>query len=744
MHHHGTLNSPFSPTLGQERLLRGLAVAIALMLIALLIEAAPAAARAEIDGDMRTAAGEGPTLRLLGSREGGGDDSREGSGEAAATQALLLESHLELNVAGLLATGTLTQRFRNDSAEWREAEYLLPLPQDAAVTEMELEIGERRIVGEIREREEARQVFDAARRAGKRTALLEQQRPHLFTTRVANVPPGEEVIVHVSLVLPVLFRDGEFSLRFPTTVTAPYVPGVPLAMLGEQTDEAASNEDFDRSGQWMPLSGSGWAGPTDQVPDAPLVTSLQHRARGSDSAPLNPLSLDLRLRPGIPLAHIDALYHELAVERSANGLDVRFRDEVVEMDRDLVLRWRAQRSATPQAAVFRESFDGEEFALLMLVPPAASSPVQQLPRELVLVIDVSGSMQGEPIRQARQSVLHALDTLSPDDYVNVVAFNNRYEVLFPEARRADRATVDIARDFVRQLQADNGTEMLPALAAALSLPSPRAAESEQSPLRQLIFVTDGAVANEPALLSLIDRELGSARIFTVGIGSAPNGYFMHRAAELGRGDTVFIARPEEVAPQLNALFTRIQQPLTRDLEVQWPVSVEVFPAQVPDLYAGQPLLQVARLDGETSDSAIHVVGQLAGRDWGREIALPEAGSDAGVARHWARSKLKALLSGLQRGESRDSVRAAALPLALRFSLASPFTSFVAVEEEPVRPTRAPLLPGVAPNARPQGQAAQQFAFAQGATTGPSKLYFGAFLAFIALIGFTMNRQEPEL
>ena len=178
----------------QERVLRRLAAAVVLLLLALLLEASPAA-----HGETGVEGGQGeitgPMMRLTATG-------------VPQVGAVTLESRLELSVAGLLARATLIQRFRNDSAEWREAEYLLPLPQDAAVTHMELQLGERRIIGEIREREEARQVYNAARRAGKRSALLEQQRPHLFTTRVANVPPGEVVAVRVEMVLPVVFRDG--------------------------------------------------------------------------------------------------------------------------------------------------------------------------------------------------------------------------------------------------------------------------------------------------------------------------------------------------------------------------------------------------------------------------------------------------------------------------------------------------------------------------------------------------------
>ncbi|MEM7691896.1 MAG: VIT domain-containing protein, partial [Pseudomonadota bacterium] len=233
----------------------------------------------------------GPQLQLR---------SLDGSNHTAALQ---LSAHLDLEVSGLLAKATLTQRFRNDNVDWVEAEYLMPLPHDAAVTQLEILLGERVIRGQVRERAEARAVFEAARKAGKRSALLEQQRPHLFTTRVANVPPGEEIAVRVEMVLPIAFGDGEFSLRFPTTITAPFMPGITL----EQESEGKT--------AWLPLNGSGWALATDEVLDAPLLSAPQVRASLASSNPRNALSIAMSLRTGIPLAAIQSRYHELAVER---------------------------------------------------------------------------------------------------------------------------------------------------------------------------------------------------------------------------------------------------------------------------------------------------------------------------------------------------------------------------------------------------------------------------------------------
>jgi len=704
-------------------MLRVVALLAGVLIALLLIEAAPAAVPQDED-----AVGIGLPAEPEGLEPGGPELRLAGPGGESA-RAVLLETRLQLRVAGLLAHATLEQRFRNASDDWREAEYLLPLPEDAALRYMEMSIGDRRIIGEIREREEARQVYAAAREAGERTALLEQQRPNLFTSRIANVAPGEEVAVRLEILLPVHYRDGRFSLRFPTTVTPRYMPGAPL--------RAAATE----AGPWLDLAGSGWAGASSEVPDAPLISALQYAEEGSDVAPLNPLRLEVELDAGVPLADLGALYHDLDIERSGDAYRMKLRDGVTEMDRDLVLQWTPRPGRQPQAALFRESFDGEDFALLMLLPPQAGTAAQRLPRELLLVLDVSGSMQGESIRQARDSVLHALDTLRPGDHVNLLLFNDGLRMVYPRAQPVSGELLEELRQLVRRIDAGGGTEMLPALAAALRMPAPELEGEGLSPLRQLLFLTDGAVGNEAALLELIARELGEARIYTVGIGAAPNGYFMRHAAQAGRGEALFIARSEEVAPQLDALFRRIAAPMARDLSVSWPQPVEAFPEPVPDLYAGQPLLQTVRLSGPMQGGTLRVAGSLAGEHWEREISLTAAQPAAGVATNWARRKQEALLNALHRGESREEVRSQVLPLALRFSLASPFTSFVARELEPARPQG--LLPVGAriPNTRPAGQAPQRFAFPQTATSAGVKLYLGLLAAFLALLLWVMSRPE---
>jgi len=637
--------------------------------------------------------------------------------------ALLHHSHLSVRVSGMVAVISLRQSFENSSDQWVEGVYVFPLPEEAAVRSLEMEIGERRIVGQIREKAEARAEFEAARKAGKKTSLVEQQRPNLFSNRVANLAPRERLSVTLEYVQPVSYRDGLFSLRLPTTLTARYMPGVTT---GEE--EA-----------YVPDPLSGWALPTSEVPDADRISPYQHTRRGSDAAPLNPLSLSAEIDMGMPLARLETPYHNTAVERRATRYELAFVGGTAEMDRDVLLQWAPAAGSEPQAALFTEQVGGERYGLLMLVPPSSAPEI--VPRELVFVVDTSGSMGGVSIEQARVSVGRALRQLRSDDYFNVIEFNSHYRKLFRDPVPATQHNVGRALEFVRQLQASGGTEMLPALREALD----QQQELHAGRLRQVVFVTDGAVGNEVALFEEIASRLGHARLFTVGIGSAPNGWFMRKAADFGRGTHTVIGDIAEVGPRMDALFQTLSAPVATDISVAWPVESEAWPSRVPDLYQGEPLMLAVKLEGDAADDPVLVSGVLAGQRWQREISLSaaEASSHPGIASLWARSKIAALLDERVLGRKESEVRRDVLAVALPHQLLSPYTSFVAVDEVVSRPPGDEMPARQVPNSPPRGQAAQHFAWPSTATSAPLKIYLGSFCLFLALLVCILRRPEVD-
>ena len=664
-----------------------------------------------------------------------------GTGEYTA--AILQASKVQVDISGMIATAVVEQSFTNDTGRALEGVYAFPLPDNAAVRYMEMVIGERRIIGKIRERAKAQEIYRKARAAGKKASLVEQQRPNLFTSRIANIGAGETVSVRLEFVQEVAYANGEFSLRFPTTLTPRYMPGAAMVPAVAQESPPLEVNPY-----------HGWAVPTDQVPDADAISALQFPQQGNERAPLNPLTLSVRLDMGMPLARVEAPYHDIVLARRAGVYTITLANGVTEMDRDFVLSWQPVSGAAPAAAFFAEEVDGEHFGLLMVLPPAAQRAGPAPPRELVFVVDTSGSMGGVAIEQARDSLSLALRELRPEDRFNIIAFNSTHHALYRESVPATRHHLQQAQEFVRLLQATGGTEMLPALRAALASSRAPDALEEQLPLRQVIFITDGAVGNEVELFEQISAQVGTTRLFTVGIGSAPNSWFMREAARFGRGSYTHIGSLEEVRDKMAALFAQLSQPAVLDLDVMWPGQgvaasrAEAWPERLPDLYLGQPLLVAVSFGALAPQGEVVVSGDIGGQPWQQSIQLSDgadpgtAFTHKGVASQWARRKITGLLDQLILGREETAVRADVLPLALKHQLLSPYTSFVAVEEVVSVPPGERAGSAAVPNTRPLGQAPQTFAYPGTATTGPAKAWLGMLLLF----GATLLRvlREPEL
>jgi len=588
--------------------------------------------------------------------------------------ATLMDTDVTMKINGLVARVSVRQEFRNEGSDWVEGVYVFPLPDTAAVDRMRLHVGDRFIEGEIREKEQAKKEYEQARDQGKKASLVEQQRANLFTTSVANIAPGELVVVEIEYLEDLRYDDGTFSIRFPMTLTPRFIPGSALP---------------DRKG-------SGWSPDTARVPDASLITPPMISASRAHR-----LSLRASVDAGVPLEIIASRYHPVNVGESEGRYDVTLAGGTVPMDQDFELLWRPVPSAAPHALAFSETIGGEPHFLLMVVPPNQedSAPVT-MPRDMIFIIDTSGSMHGVSISQARRAVLQAFDGLQPNDRFNVIEFNSYTKSLFNQGMVANGVNIGKARDFVRGLQANGGTNMRPALELALG------ASIDETHLRQIVFITDGSVGNEEELYALIEQQLGSARLFTVGIGSAPNSWFMGKSAELGRGTFVIISALLEVQEKMDRLFRKLEYPQVTNISVAWPggTLVEGYPAIVPDLYLGEPVTIKAKASGEfQSGDRVTISGDSAGGAWSRDLSLASKEDDSGIGALWARAKIAALHDDERRGADSESTRQAIVDTALAHHLVSKYTSLVAVDKTPVRPAGDLLNKEQVPNLMPYGQ-----------------------------------------
>jgi Ca-activated chloride channel family protein len=625
-----------------------------------------------------------------------------------------LRTEVRMRITGLVARVELTQAFRNPTREWLEAIYVFPLPEGAAVDALRLHVGERIVEGQIREREEARHTYRQAQAAGKKASLIEQERPNVFTTSVANIGPGEDVAVTIQYQELVRYDRGEFRLRFPMVVGPRYVPG----------DTAIRG-----------AAGTGWGVNTAEVPDAERVTPpVRHPSEG----PINPVSLTVEVDAGFPLRRLASPYHQIVTTpMTGTRQAVTLAAGAVPADRDFELVWAPDVGQQPAAAVFTQSHEGEQYALVMLLPPAEAAPASRLPRETIFIVDTSGSMAGASIRQAKAALEEALATLRPGDRFNVIQFNSTTEQLFPTSVPVGPAEIAHARQWVQALRATGGTEMLPALRAALE------GDTEQGAVRQVVFVTDGLVANEEQLFGYISRQLGRSRLFTVGIGSAPNGHFMTKAAQFGRGTYTYIGNPTEVAEKMGALFRKLESPVLTDVRVSWGSGdAEAWPARVPDLYSGEPIMLVARLGAEPGGE-LRVSGKRGDREWDGAVRVDGGSEETGIHKLWARKKISGLMDRQREGADRSEVRSAVLEVALKHHLVSTYTSLVAVDVTPTRPPGTPGGTANVPVALPAGMVYEKVFGGLPQTATPGPVYLLAGLASLALaLGVARRALAP--
>jgi len=590
------------------------------------------------------------------------------------TQAPTLDTDVHIQITGMTARATVKQKFHNNSADWKEGIYVFPLPENAAVDQLRMHIGERIIEGQIKEKQQARKEYQQAKSSGKRASLVEQERPNIFTTSVANIGPDEDIVIEITYQQPVRYLDETFSLRFPMVVAPRYIPGKMIV-----------------SG----FEGTGWSVNTDQVPDASRITPpVLDTEQDSEHRSINPVKIKIDLDAGFLLSRINSPYHQIDIGiPDKTRYSIQLQNKQVPADRDFVLVWQAEPQNSPKAALFTEEKDSDIYSLIMLLPPA-NEISSVLHREVIYVIDTSGSMSGPSIVQAKQALNLALTRLKPGDRFNIIQFNSYTDKLFHFPQPVSHHSLRQAQQYVDNLKAEGGTEMATALRAALSKQNNHA-DDKNTGVRQVIFLTDGSIGNEDALFSIIESQLGNSRLFTIGIGSAPNSHFMNRAAKFGRGTHTYIGNVSEVQTKMETLFSKLESPVLTNIHIQWPedcanqnCGIESWPQNIPDLYLGEPLLISTRSD--TLPGSLTIKGEIAGKKWQASLSLKGGQKDSGIPVIWARKKIAALMDQMRRSNKVEELRNTIVETALKHHLVSKYTSLIAVDVTPAR-TKEALL-----------------------------------------------------
>ncbi|MCA9564124.1 MAG: VWA domain-containing protein, partial [Myxococcales bacterium] len=421
----------------------------------------------------------------------------------------LVDLAVNARVTGNLAEVTVEQTYENPFDARVEAVYVFPLTAGAAVNEMVMVIGDRRIRAEIQEREEARQTYEEARDRGETAALLEQERPDVFTQSIANIEPGHPVRVLIRYVEQVHYEDRAYHLDFPLTVGPRFAPGEPL-------DQSPS--------------GTGVLADTDVVPDAARITPAVLPA-GVDA----PYEVDFHLLIEAPMTirELTSTSHNIEADWLDEGtVEITLPDDQRQPDRDVVISYELASDDVEIGMLSHEDERGGFFSLMIEPPLDFRGEVRS--RELVFVLDMSGSMGGQPMEVSKETIRYALENMGPDDTFQIVRFSDNTDTLAPTPLANTPANLARATAYLDALEAGGGTYMEGGVRAALE----PAVTGDR--MRVVLFLTDGYIGYDRAVLALVNELVGSARIHSLGVGHSPNRHLLERLAEVGHGLSYFV------------------------------------------------------------------------------------------------------------------------------------------------------------------------------------------------------------
>ncbi len=611
----------------------------------------------------------------------------------------LKHTGIKAEISGFVARIEVTQEFENVLPDAVEAVYVFPLPHESAVDGMSMTVGQREIRAVIKERDEARKIYEQARNTGHTAALLDQERPNIFTQSVTNIPPNGTVQIKLSVLELLKYEAGVYEFAFPLVVGPRYMPGNPTSAGDHGT---------------MPNS--------DQVPDASRISPPVAGVHTDDATAGHDVSMEVNLAAGVAVGDVESTSHKIFADRTgADSYHVTLADQAVPPNKDFILKYKVAGGEISDAILTHADKTGSYFTLI-LQPPDRPQEKALVPRQLIFVVDTSGSMWGFPLEMAKKTVQRALDNLRKDETFNLITFSGDTRILFPEPVPATAENVAKAKEVLAGAYGSGGTEMMKAIRTALGDDAGADKPMEADPIRVVCFMTDGYVGNDADIIAEVKKH-SDARVFSFGIGTAVNRFLLTKMAEEGHGDVEFVTAPGEAQAAADRFYERVHSPVLTNIAIDWnglPVT-DVYPKNVGDLFSAKPIIITGRYSGSPAGK-ITIKGYRGTGDYSRTIPVnfSSAGaSNAALEKIWARHKVEDLMSqdwnGIQSGNSK--YKAEIIQVGLEHNLATQYTSFVAVEERTVvsdgKPVKVEVpveLPeGVSPLAVPGEGRLQAFA-----------------------------------
>jgi len=599
----------------------------------------------------------------------------------------LKHTDVKVSISGNIAFVMVQQEFENPFTDKIEATYIFPLGADGAVTEMTMTVGDRLILGKIKPREEARRIYETAKAKGHVAALLDQERPNIFTQSVANIEPGKKVVITIGYTEPLKYEDGKYTFSFPMVVGPRYIPGQPVPSPGRPVPDPKPEP------RPMPAGGAGRR--VIQPPPQPEGGNINPPVTPPGTRAGHDISIRVNVNAGTDIRTLKSIQHEATTsyprkgDRSYAVVELAKKKELP--NKDFVIEFSTAAEDIEDALLTHRDKRGGFFTLI-LQPPEKVAPKQIVPRELIFVLDVSGSMRGFPLDTSRSVIRRVIANLRPNDRFNVMTFAGQTKVLWPAPRGNSEANRREATEFVDTLQGGGGTEMMKAIDGALGgTPDPER-------LRIVCFLTDGYVGNDMAIIDAVKKNVKTARVFSFGIGRSVNRYLLDNMAKFGRGEVEYVFGAEQCDVAADRFYQRIDAPVLTDIEIDWGELAgaietdEVYPKHIPDLFSVSPVTVKGRYKPGAADltGEITLRGRTSEGAFERKVKLTlpaEAEGSPALPPLWARAKVDDLMSsdllGAQRGSPDAKTKQQIVELGMEYSLVTQYTSFVAVEEKTV-------------------------------------------------------------
>ncbi len=600
-------------------------------------------------------------------------------------EAPTLKTDVSVKVQGLISTTTVRQYFINPTKEHTEAVYLFPLPDKSAVDHLRMLVGDRSINGIIKKKEEAEKTYQNAKDSGKKTSLISSSRTNIFKTKIANIEPGELIIVEIRYQDKLLLKNNEYSIRIPTVITHRYENGTTINI-------KKSNSDINLKDMLQDLR--------NESKIEKLNSDLHSPINENNNYTINPYSINIDLNVGFNVSTPSSNEKININKISDTHYSINLAKGTMPATKDFVLKFMPIISTEPYVQIYAEDV-GDDMYLYGLVNPQIKRADLRLADKssITILADVSGSMSGTSLRQM-QSVLTNFINLLPDHhYLNIIAFDDAHYKLFNQPKLANQLTKKLAIDFVSNFNADNGTEMLAPIYEALF---------EYSPLpkdHQIILMTDGAISYETEALAMVHEYIGNKRFHVVGIGSSPNSYLVKGLAKTGRGSFIYVDdfTFEEKADEL--LF-KINRPVLKNLRIYLENDHFLLPKKLPDVLAGDPIsffIKIPNASRKDITDSIILGGEQNTGNWRFEIKPIDIKEGHHLNQLWAKEKVDEIMfhnaiGFLDAGTYEDKV----VNIALKHNLVTKFTSLVAVDEEITRQQSEKLNSFQIPQNIPEG------------------------------------------